>query len=259
MPAAASTPLGSAFQIGGPRCVTRAVQQLSGIAITGFLGVDPERLGAAADALGGVAVCVPRPVDDAVLGSVVARPGRDDPGRPAGHRLRPRRRVPVTRVPAGPASSASSCCWPARCRRRSRGRLCSTWPSWTGCARRSARPCSPTASISTGSWRSAGRCGTWKPTGSPSPPCRPPATRPVRWRCATSTRPRCSPRCAPTARCPPGSAADGAPRAPPQLRRRRAQRHRTERAGRAGRRDARLASASASARWAPPSRSPSRP
>ena len=76
VPAAASTPLGSAFQIGGPQCVTRAVQQLSGIAITGFLGVDPERLGAAADAVGGVGVCVPRPVDDAVLGSVVARPGR---------------------------------------------------------------------------------------------------------------------------------------------------------------------------------------
>jgi len=76
VPAAASTPLGSAFEVGGPRCVTRAVQQLSGIAITGFLGVDPSRLGAAVDALGGVTVCVPRPVDDAVLGPVVAQPGR---------------------------------------------------------------------------------------------------------------------------------------------------------------------------------------
>jgi LCP family protein required for cell wall assembly len=76
VPAAAGTPLGSAFQLGGPLCVTRAVQQLSGIAITGFLGVDGSRLGAAADALGGVPVCVPRPVDDAVLGSVVAQPGR---------------------------------------------------------------------------------------------------------------------------------------------------------------------------------------
>ncbi len=74
-PAEAGIRLGSAFQIGGPRCVTQAVQQLSGIAVTGFVGLDVEGLGSLASALGGVAVCAPRPVDDAVLGSVVAAAG----------------------------------------------------------------------------------------------------------------------------------------------------------------------------------------
>ena len=91
MPAAAGTPLGSAFELGGPRCATRAVQQLSGIAITGFLGVDLGRIGAAADALGGVPVCVPRPVDDGVLGPVVPAAGPHR-RRSAGRRLRPRGR-----------------------------------------------------------------------------------------------------------------------------------------------------------------------
>ena len=76
VPAAAGTPLSSAFDLGGPRCATRAVQQLSGIAITGFLGIDVSRIGAVADALGGVAVCAPRPVDDGELGPLVSQPGR---------------------------------------------------------------------------------------------------------------------------------------------------------------------------------------
>jgi LCP family protein required for cell wall assembly len=76
VPAAARVPLSSAFEVGGPQCATRAVQQLSGIAITGFLGVDVNRIEPIADAVGGVAVCVPRPVDDGVLGEVARQPGR---------------------------------------------------------------------------------------------------------------------------------------------------------------------------------------
>ncbi|SDE36944.1 transcriptional attenuator, LytR family [Blastococcus fimeti] len=43
---------------GGPSCMVRAVQQLSGVQIDHYLGVDLARLPAMVDALGGVPVCV---------------------------------------------------------------------------------------------------------------------------------------------------------------------------------------------------------
>ncbi len=76
LPAAARSPLSLAFDVGGPRCVTRIVQQLSGIAVTGFVGVDIDGLGSVATALGGLDTCVPRPVEDATLGPVVPTAGR---------------------------------------------------------------------------------------------------------------------------------------------------------------------------------------
>lgn len=76
VPAAASAPLASAFELGGPRCATRAVQRLSGIAVTGFVGLDLDRIEPVAQAVDGVRVCVPRPVTDGALGTVVAQAGR---------------------------------------------------------------------------------------------------------------------------------------------------------------------------------------
>lgn len=75
VPAQARTPLADAFDVGGPRCLTRVVQQLSGIAVTGFVGMDVGALGTAADTLGGVPVCVPFPVLDGALGPVVPEAG----------------------------------------------------------------------------------------------------------------------------------------------------------------------------------------
>src|SRR4029453_4029259 len=43
---------------GGPSCMVRAVQQLSGLRIDPYLGVDLARLPGMVDALGGVAVCI---------------------------------------------------------------------------------------------------------------------------------------------------------------------------------------------------------
>ena len=45
---------------GGPACMVRAVQQLSGLRVDHYLGVDLARLPGMVDALGGVPVCVPR-------------------------------------------------------------------------------------------------------------------------------------------------------------------------------------------------------
>ncbi|MCH6171107.1 LCP family protein [Pseudonocardia alaniniphila] len=73
--AEARTQLLSALDVGGPRCVTRVVQQLTGLAITKYVGVDLAALGTMADAVGGANVCVTRPVVDGTLGPVVPNTG----------------------------------------------------------------------------------------------------------------------------------------------------------------------------------------
>src|SRR5690242_18649444 len=75
VPAHARMQLASALDLGGPRCATRAVQQLTGLAITRYVGLDLARLGDAVAALSGVRFCTPRAVVDATLGPVVPTPG----------------------------------------------------------------------------------------------------------------------------------------------------------------------------------------
>lgn len=71
VPAEALTTLGSAYEVGGPRCTVRVIQQLSGMAITQFVSFDLEQTGALVDAVGGIGICLERPVNDAELGPVV--------------------------------------------------------------------------------------------------------------------------------------------------------------------------------------------
>ncbi len=75
VPAEPRTPLAGALDVGGPRCVTRVVQQLSGLAVTKYVGMDLGAVRTMADAVGGVDVCVPRPVLDGALGPVVPDAG----------------------------------------------------------------------------------------------------------------------------------------------------------------------------------------
>lgn len=75
VPAEARTPLRTAYDIGGPRCVVRVVQQLSGIAVTTFVGASLAGLATMVEAVAGVEVCVPRPVLDTVFGPVVPDAG----------------------------------------------------------------------------------------------------------------------------------------------------------------------------------------
>jgi LCP family protein required for cell wall assembly len=86
VPAEPRTTFASAFAVGGPRCATRAAQQVTGLAITGFVAVDLASTAALVDAVGGVEVCVERPVVDAVLGPVlpVAGGGALDGARAGG-------------------------------------------------------------------------------------------------------------------------------------------------------------------------------
>lgn len=67
--------LNSAYAAGGPRCVTKVVQELSGLAINHFLGVDFQGFKGMVDAVHGVPMCVEKPVRDGILGTVVPRAG----------------------------------------------------------------------------------------------------------------------------------------------------------------------------------------
>lgn len=75
VPAQARTQLATAMDKGGPRCATRVIQQLTGLAITQYVGLDLDRLRAVVDATSGVRVCVAQPVLDKVLGPVVPDAG----------------------------------------------------------------------------------------------------------------------------------------------------------------------------------------
>jgi LCP family protein required for cell wall assembly len=64
-----------ASEHGGPLCVTKVIQQVSGLRIDHVVGMDFDGFKAMVDAVDGVQLCVDRPIRDAVLGSVVDRPG----------------------------------------------------------------------------------------------------------------------------------------------------------------------------------------
>jgi LCP family protein required for cell wall assembly len=75
VPAEPRTTFDTAYAVGGPRCATRAAQQVTGLTITRFAAVDLAATSAMVEAVGGVEVCVERPVLDAVLGPVVPAAG----------------------------------------------------------------------------------------------------------------------------------------------------------------------------------------
>jgi LCP family protein required for cell wall assembly len=76
VPAASGVTLSSVYATGGPRCVTDTVQQLSGLRINHFVGVDNSGFGSLVGGVQGVPVCVAAPVRDAKLGTIVGRSGQ---------------------------------------------------------------------------------------------------------------------------------------------------------------------------------------
>ncbi len=70
------TKLNSTYAFGGPKCLVKEIQKLSGLAINRFMAVDFVGFGKMVDALGGVEVCTPSPLYDLVLGSVLEDTGR---------------------------------------------------------------------------------------------------------------------------------------------------------------------------------------
>ncbi len=70
------TKLNSAYSVGGPKCLVKVVQKLSGLSVNRFMAVDFAGFSKMVDALGGVEVCTTTPLEDYELGTVLADAGR---------------------------------------------------------------------------------------------------------------------------------------------------------------------------------------
>ncbi|WP_102419533.1 LCP family protein [Mycobacterium sp. 4858] len=70
------TKLNSAFAFGGPKCLVKEIQKLSGLSINRFIAVDFAGFAKMVDALGGVEVCSKTALHDYELGTVLEHGGR---------------------------------------------------------------------------------------------------------------------------------------------------------------------------------------
>jgi LCP family protein required for cell wall assembly len=70
------TKLNSAFSFGGPKCLVKEIQKLSGLNINRFIAVDFAGFARMVDALGGVEVCSSTALHDYELGTVLEHAGR---------------------------------------------------------------------------------------------------------------------------------------------------------------------------------------
>ncbi|ORB84158.1 LytR family transcriptional regulator [Mycobacterium kansasii] len=70
------TKLNSAFSFGGPKCLVKVIQKLSGLSINRFIALDFVGFARMVEALGGVEVCSTTPLRDYELGTVLEHAGR---------------------------------------------------------------------------------------------------------------------------------------------------------------------------------------
>jgi LCP family protein required for cell wall assembly len=70
------TKLNSTFAFGGPKCLVKEIQKLSGLSINRFIAIDFVGFGRMVGALGGVEVCSSTPLQDYELGTVLEHSGR---------------------------------------------------------------------------------------------------------------------------------------------------------------------------------------
>ncbi|OBA71494.1 transcriptional regulator [Mycobacterium sp. 1554424.7] len=70
------TKLNSTFSFGGPKCLVKEIQKLSGLSINRFIAVDFAGFAKMVDALGGIEVCSKTPIHDYELGTVLEQGGR---------------------------------------------------------------------------------------------------------------------------------------------------------------------------------------
>jgi len=68
--------LNSAYAVGGPKCLVKVIQKMSGLYINRFMAVDFAGFSKMVDALGGVEVCSTTPLEDYELGTVLPNAGR---------------------------------------------------------------------------------------------------------------------------------------------------------------------------------------
>jgi LCP family protein required for cell wall assembly len=67
--------LNTAYAVGGPACVTKVIQQITGLRINHFVGIDFNGFKEMVDAVHGVTVHNEKPIDDSVLGKVLLETG----------------------------------------------------------------------------------------------------------------------------------------------------------------------------------------
>jgi LCP family protein required for cell wall assembly len=75
MPANDGVQLDAVYQQGGPRCLTDAIQDATGVAINHFVGIDYTGFQQLVDAMQGVDVCVNTSMSDSQLGTIVNNTG----------------------------------------------------------------------------------------------------------------------------------------------------------------------------------------
>lgn len=75
VPAETKIKLNTAYAIGGPRCLTKWMQQLTGMRINHFVGIDFGGFKGMVDAVQGVTVHLDKPIKDTVLGMVISQTG----------------------------------------------------------------------------------------------------------------------------------------------------------------------------------------
>ncbi|WP_430331024.1 LCP family protein [Rhodococcus sp. ACT016] len=74
-PAAEGDKLNATYALGGPKCLVKVIQKLSGVKIRHFVGMDFAGFESMVNEVGGVQVCVPQPLIDGELGTVLPNAG----------------------------------------------------------------------------------------------------------------------------------------------------------------------------------------
>ncbi|WP_410563450.1 LCP family protein [Amycolatopsis sp. cmx-4-61] len=67
--------LNTAYAVGGPACVTKVIQQITGLRINHFVGIDFNGFKEMVDAVHGVTIHTDIPIDDSILGKVLLQTG----------------------------------------------------------------------------------------------------------------------------------------------------------------------------------------
>ncbi|MFB7721260.1 LCP family protein [Nocardia sp. NPDC056100] len=75
-PSAIGDKLNAVYALGGPKCLTKVIQKMSGLKINHFVGIDFAGFETMVDTIGGVEVCSTKPLVDEILGTVLTTPGK---------------------------------------------------------------------------------------------------------------------------------------------------------------------------------------
>lgn len=75
-PSALGDKLNATYALGGPKCLIKVLQKLSGLKINHFIGLDFTGFESMVDTVGGVEVCTTKPIVDGQLGTVLSDTGR---------------------------------------------------------------------------------------------------------------------------------------------------------------------------------------